>query len=584
MIVINGQVHNVPDVYGSTKVIDQATGTAPAFNGLLIVGNAKQGIPYSAATGDQVFIPFSSVNAAKKIFGNCELTQAFAWAKRGGSQVAYLSTPALLTQTKTVIKDATSPTPLVCFDLTSNLYGAVGNDHQLAITADGTAHTLSFTITPSKASKFLSASVTAAKQIPLIETEGLHVGDTVIFTDNSTSPTYTSATLVSIDTVNNRVTVDTAITVDATKQARMFLQDVLGAVTKKFTAVNTDPTILDQIVGWFNSTGILTASAKDSSGAFYAGSPATIATMSATYLGAHTLKTATGSSTDATTTSGGDWDNFITALPQKMEEFRNVRKSRIRIVNAVTPDAGVHTMLKTGAAQMRANLNSIKVITGCGVTSGVLDELQDVSASTHPWKRALALDTDDITLASISLEGIPAYLSLAPQYAGMMSSNTVHRNLTMDPVDAVSVSKFFGGSNKETETTFWLKSGCLIVSTTQDGFVITQAINTYLKQDKSWNADDNKTYLDQQRQIADYVDERVRTALKSAPGNENTTETSVTNLASNEITLLKGEGYLKDASGITSVFTINGAIKVKPKYFLIDSIDFIGVENEIVIV
>lgn len=569
MITIGGKVHNVPDVYGTIKVIDQIAGTPPEFNGLLIVGDALTGVPYNAGTGDEVFIPFSSVAQARKFYGDCELVDAFAQAKKGGAGVCFLTTANTMTQTMFYVLD-TDTTPIL--KITSNGYGMASSHIIFALTNVSLTHLLTISITPPKnICKVLSRD---GIKYFLSSVEGFQVGDTIY---NGVGDDAFGITIGAINVDEKSVT-PTVYNLDFGTIGIVYMPDSSSIKTKTFTT--TDLTCIQQVVDFINSTGILTAEVHTGE---EVGNIQNANAVS-TFIGALAGETdgQVGNTVVATTTASGGWDTFVSLLPQKMEEFRNVKRSRIRIVNVVSPNASVHGYFKTGALTLRGLQNSIQVVTGVGKTGGVLDELLATSDSAHPIKRTLALNSDDVILASVGLDGLPAYLTLAPQFAGMMNAMSVRRNFTADTIDATSVNKFFGEYNKELDTSVWLKAGCLIAGTSSDAFFIIQAINTYLRQDKSWNENDNKTYLIQQRQIADFVFESLRKELKPLVGNESATETSVSLKMSKLTATLKAEGYLKPDSNY-SVSTVNGSIIATPNYKLIDSVDFIGFVEQIIL-
>ncbi len=571
MLSLNGKTYNVPGVYGTIEVILLGSTTLPAFNNLLQVGNARQGIPYSAGKGNEVFKGFTSVSEAKKVFGTCDITKAFEQAQLGGAGTGFLTTVAPLTQAKAPIKDAQA-TPQTIFELASVLYGSIGNDHYLVF--DKETNNLTVTITPVKRCKHIVTDIASAtKIIALEDVEGLQLGEDIVVTHNGTTGTYIAGKIQYIDAVTNKITIDTEISaLTKANYGRVFTQDIYKKFTKTFDL--TDVNVLDKIISWINATGVFTATRGANTGDI-----TQIADQS-NYVSAFTGATK-GTSPVATTTSGGDYDTFADSLAQKLEEFTNGTGLRMRLINVIDPTASVHLKFKAIAQVLRGLKYSVQIITGVGITGGTLDENLATSEDNFPFTRTKAINTDDVILACMGLDDKPAYLTLAPQVAGIMSSASVKRNLTGDTISATKVNKFFGEFNAETETSIWLTNGCLIVGTNKDGFAIVQGINTYQKQDTIWNEEDDKTYLIQQRQLADYVFETYRNEMQSGVGADSFDELTARSKGIKALDNLLNAGFITERK-IANVVITGNSITTYPSVKLLQGKDFIGFNLSII--
>ena len=564
-VTVGGITHSVPGAYGDIKVENAGASAIPAFNGLLVIANARQGIPVSAGDGSVVIQQFSDLKSVKKCYGVGDLSNAVAQNQVGGANVVYTITPAPLTRaTLPMLDGATTPLPI--FNLAPAIYGAPGNDIQLVITNDST--NIGISVTPPKYTKFLTADLnsTGSKTLSLDDVSQLSVGDQVYCTANGVTPVYTSATITSIDDVLNQVTLDTTIqSLTQANYARLFSPDVNNK--KSTTILLALSNVLSAVLNFFNSTGIFVASRDITN----TGSIATIAPVN-NFLGLLVHSPATlGTSPIATTTTNGDWATLAGSLPQLMEEFTNFTKNRIRILNVISPIATLHSTFSGIAKILRKNQYSVLVITGADKG----DVLKTSTDAGHPINRAKALNSSDVALAGIGLDGNAAYLSLAPQFAGMLSSNSVGRNFTKDSITANSVEKTFGEFNKETDSTNYVNNSVLIVSSTKNGFEITQAINTYQNHGASWNEDDNASFLIHQVQIIDYVYEGFHDEMETLAGSDNLT---LTNASTKGIDCLDGfiaEGVITDRK-ISIVPQGNNALMLTPEVTPINSEDFIG--------
>jgi hypothetical protein len=574
MINIDGRQFTVPDVYGTTEVINLGGTTLPGFNTLLIVGSARSGVPFNATglTGADVIKAYTSVIEAKKFFGKSPLTDAMSYAKAGGAGVVYLLNAASLTRLAATIKDNVT-TPADTMKLVPKKYGAAENDISLTIATASTV--LTFTIIPPKNTKFLTANAsTSSKNITLENVDGLEVGQTVLIASNGVSSPQ-STTIAALNTTTRTITLaDLPTSAFATSDyARIFQEDTDNQEIKVFD--NTVAKIEDAI-NWINSGKILTATRET-----YAGILPT--TLAKTYL--QNVASATkATSPVATEAASGDFDNVASSIPKLFEEFTNYTGSRVRIVVPISSSATVHAVYRALAATLRGpdNQASIQVVVGPALGDILLAE----SNAAHPIKRAKALNSKDIIMVGCGIDDKAAYLSSSPMFAGMMSANSVRRNFTRDVISATKVEKFFGQSNKETETKNYLAAGVLVFGTGKNGFYIVQGINTYQNHATIWNSTDKASYLIQQIQIVDYVYEGYKEQMDVGVGNDDFDITSAIALGNKVLSKYVRDGYLQGgayAPKIINAYREGNAIITEPQVTPIEATDFVGFILRVVI-
>jgi len=562
-LTLEGKTYTVPGVYGTVEIINLGSNALPVFNTLLIVGSAKKGVPYnkSGGKGYEVILPFSSLNTVKEYYGVSDISRAFGYAKAGGAGVVYCINAASLTNALATIKD-NAGVPVNAFDVypRDNFYGSAGND--ISLTMSTNTSLLTLTIIPPKLTKFLTADAsTSSPFISLGDVEGLAVGMAVKVYSNAITSAPDAVTIVSIDTVNNQVELSANPTAAfaTSAWARLFVEDTDKQATKTFTATAT----VTDVINWINSGNILTADRKT-----YAGVKPT--TLAKVYL--QNIASATkGTSPAATETGGGDFDLLAALAPQLFEEMTNYTKQRVRLINVVSSKAAVHAVYKALAVTERAAGKSLQLILGCAMGDVFLVE----SNAAHPKSRAKVLNSDDCILAGMGKDGKAAYLSFAPFFAGLMSAQSVKRNLTNDAVDAQSVEKTFGEFNKETATAGYLANGVLLIGTGKNGYYIIQGINTYQNQATIWNTDDKKSYLIQQRQIVDFVYEGYKNEMELGVGADGYGPSVASVQGGRILKKFQDDGFISDWE-IVNAYQEGNAVITEPQINPIDAVDFVG--------
>jgi len=556
-IFIDGKSYFVPDVYGATQVVNLASGAIPAFNGLLMIGKAKKGIPYDGGLGQEVIKAYSDPNSLIKDFGRGDLVTAFKQAKKQGAGVIYVVNVAKTTQTKATIVNATKSV----FDVTTKGYGQETKDIQFSVVTADTKRVIS--VKPVKNVFFINKAVLATDTTIFFEdVEGLAVGDFKVMTATGIA----DVKILEVNVNGKFAVLSVAVGKAIASGNNIFQVDEDNEET--YTVASTDP--IEMIIEKVNAGSKLVTLERKVA---YDG---VIADMDS-YVGEIASATK-GTSPNPTEIVGGDWDILAGKLPQLFEEFSNFTKARVRLVNILTPNASIHAIYRDLATTLRGLYYSIKVIAGCD--KGDIEKA--TSDTAHPIKRAKALNSDEITLAGMGVDDLPAYLSLAPQYAGILQANSVKHNITWDNIVAGIVEKFFGESNKETETATYLQNGVLIARTGANGFFIAQAVNTYQNQANIWDMSNERTYLDMQRQIADFAFEVIRKELLGGVGNEAYSLSYGMKRVSGVIETLVKEGILKGGS-VESGKTESGAMYIVPTIIPAESIDFIGFTMKIII-
>lgn len=566
-ITIGGKTYDVPGSYGTIEVVNSGSVALPVFNNLLIIGGSKKGIPFNATgkTGSDVIKGFSSINSMKEFYGVSDITDAAEYAKKGGAGVIYAVNIASLTSASLVLKDnEASPADAMKLVPRDKYYGAAGNDISLSIGID-IDENITYTITPPKFTKFLTADAsTSSSVITLENVEGLYVGQSIVLVDNSNE-----AQTVVIESINgNTLELDhNASSAFATSAyARIFAEDTDNSESKIFASTAN----IYDIIDWINSGEILTASRES-----YTGKIPNNLTKS--YLQDVTGSTL-GTSPDATTTVGGSYDSFAESAMQLLEEFTNYTKVRIRLLNVLSPLSTVHAVYRALALELRNAQNSVQVISG--VASG--DIAKSTSDGSHPIQRAKGINSADFILAGMGIDGKAAYSSLAPMVAGMMSANSVKRNLTNDAIAATTVEKTFGEFNKETETANYLRAGVLIVGTGKNGYYIVQGVNTYQNHSLIWNEDDDCSYLIQQMQIVDYVYEGYKTQMDLGVGADGYGPDIARVQGSNILKSYYDGGFITDYR-IAAAWQEGNAVKTRPEITPLDAVDFVGFEMQVII-
>jgi len=285
-----------------------------------------------------------------------------------------------------------------------------------------------------------------------------------------------------------------------------------------------------------------------------------------------------GTSPNANAGVGSDWDLVAESLPLLFEQYRNYTKAKIRIICPITGSDSIMTSYNSIAVSLR-NIG-YSIINVFGNVLGAINTAEPSSYSTI--NIAKALNSDNSILVGMGIDGEAAYLSSAPQFAGWLSGNTVKKNTTWDSIQASSVEKFFGESNRDTELKKFVDAGVIVFRTTPEGFFIAQGLTTYQDHTMIWNSSDKKTYLIMQRQIVDYVEEGYKAQMMIALKDDNITVSGAVNQGQMILKKYADEGYIKDDYVVTG-YREGNAIITNPKFKPADSNDFVGYKLTVII-
>ncbi len=564
-ITIDGRTFVVPGVYGTIEVINQGGVNLPLFNGLLIIGNAKQGIGYDGGKGGDVIKSFSNIAEAGAFYGNASpIVAAMAEAKKGGAGVIHTLCVNPLTRASANITDGTNP----LFTLKPKMYGAPGNDHKISIVVAGDKVTVSIT----KAfSIFCTANVLISDKVLTLESvEGLTVGDMVYLLDNTDTTEGSPQKITLIDTVNKKITVESAHgnACSTSEYARIVRLESGSQLSKVFD--KTSSTFLNDLVNFIQSSNLFEVSAISTTAV-----PANITSQGGL------LGLITGA-TKGTSPSGTLSATALTGKMQQLfEEWANTTKARIRLVNLVRNGESITNVIsawKPVASTMRQAGYSIQVI--MGVDSGAI--ANDLTNSSNPaYIAKFNINSQDFILAGMGYDSKSADLSLAPFIAGMLSGNSVKRNLTYDAVSASVVEKTFGDFN-QTETEAYIKSGVIILKTGKNGFFVAQGINTYQNQATIWNQNDKATYLIRERQIADFVFDGYREAMEQGVGVDSASVRTVTAFGQDILSKYAADGFITKFK-IASAYRQGNAMYTVPEITIDPTTDFIGFVMKVII-
>ncbi|MFA5349277.1 MAG: hypothetical protein WC309_02820 [Candidatus Paceibacterota bacterium] len=645
MLILGSQTILVPGVWAITKIIQEGGNALPIFNVGVIIGEGVRGVPYTPGhgasptmTADEFILPFTNttdlINQAG-FEGDANAVTFMRYAKKkGAGKVYFLNVRPLTGMRGGVVQNAVTGAVLTvsigaggtgyrvadiltitggggnctlrvatidtggvvltvtivfagsgystgdgnattadpaggsgctididsvdtgqnCLTFASRDYGAFVNDTSLTIA------TSIHTIIPPKNCTLLTANSGTGKTIEVGDVGAFKVGETVYLTSNA----YAAPVAEVIEAINydtNEITFEDAISVSAltSDYARIFQEDtdneeVSDALTTK------------QLVEEFYATS------KYLSVEVSAGITVMPVTKSKTYI--QNLTSATKATTPATQAS--DWQNVADDFNRWNNEFALVNKVYLRVLGLTTTDSANHAAFSALAIAQRALNKPIAVVAGC--------ELGDYALATSnadsSIARARALNDENFQLAEVGLDGYSAGLSLAGELFGMRLANSVNHNQTWDEVVASSVEKFYFQDDADYETR--IISGVVTILATKDGFKISQGVNTYQDQSTTFNENTKKTYLIQNRDVADFDLRAMIELLETANGQDGLTKESLANLVVKQSDILVSGGIITSYS-ITDITKSGNAWTVKRQASVDSPTDFIGLENTILV-
>ncbi len=565
-LFLGGKTFFVPGAYCVTKVINAGGSAMPVFNCGVVIGKQVKGLPFNEGIGEEDTVPnksgsdlikgFSDTQEVINAFGeDSELVTFFRYAKKGGAGTVFcLGVNPLTKLSDVAVKNSTDTS----FSLKSKDWGAQENDVQLTIAES--IHTL----IPPKNLAFLSADAADDDTIISVVKIGTKykIGDTILITDNANSAGPISKVITALDTDNNRITLDEALGTDLTKAAyaRVFQPD-----TEK-----------QEVSSAITTTTLLRA--------FYANSqivelqevveevvPPT--TLAAKYLG--TVTDATQATSPAA--QAEDWQSIADNFHRWNEEFALVNKIYLRVLGLATSDAANHAAFRDLANSMRSLNKPVAIITG--VDAG--DYLLSDSETTSLVHRALTLNSDDVQLAGVGLDDLPASLSYAGELFGIRLSNDIIHNQTNDVVLALTVECAYFKEDAAYEK--FVRAGIVMIQMSKVGWTVSQGVTTYQDHSVSFNTQTKKTYLITLRDLADFDLRGILETMDALAGEDGVTQQTVSVAAIGFGEKLKNDyKYITDYK-IDRIYKEGNAWKIDRSVALDSPTDFIGITNTIVV-
>lgn len=197
-------------------------------------------------------------------------------------------------------------------------------------------------------------------------------------------------------------------------------------------------------------------------------------------------------------TSSTDFTNIAGSLRDWVTQFEAVNKVTFRGFDIGTHDSSVHGVFRDAGVDLRKNLfKPIQIVSGVNLG----DILISGQANTNPTYRAKNLNSKEIQLCAIGLDGLPAYLTTASEVFAIRMSNSPLHNATRDTIVADSLEKILTPD----EVTAMLRGGVTVPAVNKFGRYIAHSINTYQDQESQWNQEDTSSYLTAQMDKADFV-------------------------------------------------------------------------------
>ena len=645
MLVLNGVTYLVPGVFAVTKIIQEGGNALPVFNVGVIFGEGVRGTPYLVGygtptmTADEFILPFTNTTDLIKqagLEGDSKAVTFMRYAKKkGAGKVFYCNVRPLTKMTGGVVQNAVTGAVLTIASVTaggtlyrvgdvltittggtgataavatidtggivltvtlltagsgyttgagkattvaptggsgctlnigsvdtgqnaltfaSRDYGAFVNDISLTIAAS--IHT----IIPPKNSTLLTADSGTGKTVFVGDVSPYKVGDTLYITSNVYAAPV-SKIIEAIDTDTKAITFTVAVAASAltTDYARIYQEDTDN---EEVSVALTTP----QLVTTFYATS------KYLSVAISAGITTMPVTKSKIYI--QNMTSATKATSPAATT--GDWQACADSFNRWNNEFALVNKVYMRVLGLTTTDADNHVAFADLAVAQRTLNKPIAIVGGC--------ELGDYALATsnadYPVKRSFALNSENFQLAGFGLDGYSAGLSLAGELFGIRLANNVAHNQTWDEIVASTVEKFYSQDDATYQT--MITAGVVSILGTPAGFKLSQGVSTYQDQTTTFNADSKKTYLIQNRDVADFDLRAMIELLETVNGTDGITKETLSNLVVKQSELLVSAAIITSYT-ITEISKTGNAWTVKRTASIDSPTDFIGLENTLLV-
>jgi hypothetical protein len=645
MLVLDGVTILVPGVFAVSKIIQEGGNALPVFNVGVIFGEGVRGVNYTVGygtptqTADQFILPFTNTTDLIKqagLEGDSNAVTFMRYAKKkGAGKVFFLNVRPLTNLTGGVIQNAVTGAVLTIASVTaggtlyrvgdiltittggtgataavatidtggivltvtlltagsgyttgaakattvspsggsgctlnigsvdtgqnaltfaSKDYGAFVNDTSITIAAS--IHT----VIPPKNSTLLTTNSGTGKTVFVGNASPYKVGDTLYITSNAYAAPV-SKIIEAIDYVANSITFTVAVAASAltSDYARIFQEDTDN---EEVSDALTTPAL---VTAFYETSKYLSVAISN-------GITTMPVTKSKTFI--QNLTSATKATSPAATT--GDWQNCADNFNRWNNEFAIVNKVYMRVIGLTTTDAENHVAFADLAIAQRALNKPIAVVAGCELG----DTAKSSSDAAYPVKRAFALNDENFQLAQLGLDGYSAGLSLAGELFGIRLANNVSHNQTWDEIVATTVEKSYSQDDADYQT--MITAGVVSILGTKTGFKISQGVSTYQDQSSTFNPDSKKTYLIQNRDVADFDLRAMIELLETVNGTDGITAETLGNLVVKTSDLLVLAGIILSYS-ITDITKSGNAWTVKRQASIESPTDFIGLENTLLV-
>ena len=564
-LFIGGRSFFVPGIYAIVRVIQRGGSAIPAFNVGLIISKQQTGIPYTAGIGankvpaSQFILPFADTQSFTEHGGpegDNEGIVPFRYAKANGAGTVYTLNVNPLTKATGGVIQNNEGSPVDALTISSVGYGAPVND--ISITIATSVHT----IIPPKNTTLLDADSGTDDTVTVKnKNHPFRVGDTVLIVDNVYAAPE-ELTIESIDREAGTITFTDNISASATtaNYARLFQEDTDNQEVSG--TLDTPAKVLD----FYNASQYLRAEIAEG-----------VTAMPTTFAKEYIQNLTSATKATSPEAQASDWQAIVDNFEGWNEEFAVANGIYLRVILPVTSDAANHASFRDLGAQMRSANKPIFVIAGADTGDYALD----TSEANHPTSRATLLNSSDVQLAGIGLDGHPAYQSLAAVLFGITLSSEINHNLTRDLILANTVEDSFFERSPDAE--MYTQAGVIVPIQKPTGRHINQGLTTYQDQSTTFNPSTKQTYLSMLRHLSDF-DLRVMMELLDAQvGADGVTKevlSGVVQQASDN--LMNNLGYIKNYR-IVRIFKQGVAFHIEREVALDTPTDFIGLTNVIVL-
>lgn len=428
--IINGSTIWVPGVEVVSKVVNDGPGVAPGFTHGWILGEAWEGHPRNASSGqytsETALTPFTSqatsTGVASYYGPGCGLHAGMVYAKKAGLPRAHVVAINALTRANVI---ATSTGPVNQLNIFPRKWGAPAGWTKVKFASN------IFTIT--KVKNFALLKANASTSSVRITLKGYRPIDWVRV-GQSLSIGHNTATEVETLTVANKGSY-----LDANGQDVWWIDFTSAPATAYGTStyamiveydtndteVSPACTTAQAANDWLNAYSTVLAS-----------SPHTDFTNAALIAVSSAVRLIDLGSTWGTVTVGtspaqvvGDYTAFVTALLAGEYDAFVAREGIMpRLVLALSGLSTVHAAMLTLAQQLRGDGAPIQVYTGATYTDTSLTAGND----TDLVFRANALNSQDIYLAGGQIDRLDPFISIAAQCFGYKVGGGVGENITQN--------------------------------------------------------------------------------------------------------------------------------------------------------